>query len=106
MLCILVGREPAKNIKGQLGSRPAELAILLRPQIFLLPLDSQECTVPPLKDLNHIYLESEVQGCGMLFNWFNIFVPTIVMHDMSFRNIAFHLLFGLKRLKPTSNWSC
>ena len=31
-------------------------------------LDQQECKVPHLKDLIHICLEPEVQGCGMTFN--------------------------------------
>ena len=28
----------------------------------------QECTIPRLKDLIHICLEQEVQGCGVTFN--------------------------------------
>ena len=40
----------------------------LWPLIFLQPLDLQECTVPHLKDMIHISLEPETQGCGVTFN--------------------------------------
>ena len=42
------------------------------PLIFLQPLNLQECTVPHLKDLIHICLEPELQGCGMTFNRFYV----------------------------------
>ena len=44
----------------------------LWPLIFLQPLDLQGCTVPHLKDLIHICLEPEAQGCGMTFNRFYV----------------------------------
>ena len=36
--------------------------------IFLQPLDLQRCNLPPLKDLNHISLETKAQDYGMTFN--------------------------------------
>ena len=55
---------------GRVGNFLCDLQ--LWPQIFLQPLDLQECTVPHLKDLIHICLELEAQGCGMTFNRFYV----------------------------------
>ena len=40
--------------------------------IFLQSLDLQECTAPHFKNLIHICLEPEAQGCGMTFNRFYV----------------------------------
>ena len=66
---------------GQFGNFLCNLQ--LRPQIFLQPLDLKECTVPHLKDLIHICLEPEVQGCDMTFNRF--FVGSIYPYFISYR---------------------
>ena len=55
---------------GRVGSFLCDLQ--LWPQIFLQPLDLQECTVNHCKDLIHISLEPEAQGCSMTFNRFYI----------------------------------
>ena len=47
---------------GRVGNFLCDLQ--LWPQIFLQPLDLQECKVPHLKDLIHICLEAEAQSCG------------------------------------------
>ena len=46
--------------------------LLKWPQLFLQPLDLQECTVPHLKDLIHICSKLEAQGWGMTFNRFYV----------------------------------
>ena len=43
--------------------------------MFLQSLDLQECTVPHLKDLIHICLKLEAQGCDMTFNKFYVGTP-------------------------------
>ena len=53
-------------------SRQFLIDLQLWPLIFLQPLDLQGCTVPHLKDLIHICLEPEAQGCGMTFNRFYV----------------------------------
>ena len=55
---------------GWVGKFLCDLQI--SPQIFLQPLDLKECTVPHLKDLIHICLEPEAQGCGITFNRFYV----------------------------------
>ena len=61
-----------KIIKGQSWRSIKNLPVQGWPQIFLQPLDLQECTVPHLKDLIHICLELEAQGHGVTFKVYNL----------------------------------
>ena len=48
--------------------------------IFLQPLNLQECTVPHLKFLIPISMESEAQGCGMILTGFMLDQSTPVLY--------------------------
>ena len=68
---------PVQPALGRIEFELAELAIFYATsnfdlKFFLQPLDLQECTVPHLKDLIHICLGPEAQGCGMTFKRFYV----------------------------------
>ena len=52
----------------------------LWPLIFLQSIDMQRCTVSHLKDLIHIYLEPEVQGCLWLLTCVMLAQSTLISY--------------------------
>ena len=74
---------------GRVGNFLCDLQ--LSPQIFLQPLDLQECTVPHLKDLINICLELEAQGCGMTLKRF--YVGSKYPYFISYRGKWLYLFY-------------
>ena len=106
VLYILVDQEAAKisevkvrirkkicRISGPRGhqsriwlSRQFCINLQLWPLVFSQPLDLQGCTVPHLKDLIHICLETESQVHGMIFNV--IYVRSNYPYFISYRGLC------------------
>ena len=62
----------SRGCKDIWGQRWRSQRKLLLPLIFLQPINLQGCTVPYLKDVTHICLEPEAQGCALTFNKFYV----------------------------------